>query len=166
MAFWRLNQSLLGGNIWLFLLIYINTTDFYIFIFYLVPLLNSLISSSGFLVDSIGFSINIYVSLKLCQLSQRYPLKQKDPAQNHMLHLVVLWLSSPSIWRILVLSWTFMTVTLLKITGSYFVECSSIWYVLIYPCDRFSLCIFVRNYNRSDVLIASHQPIHYFGLSH
>jgi len=77
----------------------------------------------------------------------KYPLKQKDPAQSHMLHLVVMLLYSPSIWKFLGLSFTFMTLTLLKITGQLFCRMFLNSVCLIFPHDYIQVMHFVRNYN-------------------
>lgn len=69
-----------------------------------------------------------------CQ-SQKYPLKRKNPAQSHMLHLVVMLLYSPSIWKFLGLSLIFMTLTLLKITGQLFCRMFLNLVCLILPRD-------------------------------
>ena len=54
---------------------------------------------------------------KFFQLSQKHPWEQKVPAQNHMLHLVVMLLYSPSVWNsFLVFFFSFMTLILWKIT--------------------------------------------------
>ena len=50
------------------LLVYRNASDFYVLILYLETLLNSLITSSNFLIISLGFSI--YNILKI--LSENY----------------------------------------------------------------------------------------------
>lgn len=93
---------------------------------------------------------------KSLQLSSKCSLQQKVPVQNHALHLIVISLQYFfHLAHFLSLPLTFMTLTILKTVGQYFVECP-LWIglVLMFLVIMLRFC-FLSKYP-TEIILYSH----------